>query len=47
MIFIFKGRGFVTFPVKYKAIVFRPFKGQVMDAVVNQVNKVRINLLLI
>ncbi|KAK0425309.1 hypothetical protein QR680_009135 [Steinernema hermaphroditum] len=34
------GRGFVLYPVKYKAIVFRPFKGQVMDAVVNQVNKV-------
>ena len=36
------GRGFVIYPVKYKAIVFRPFKGQVMDAVVNQVNKVGI-----
>lgn len=35
------GRGFVLYPVKYKAIVFRPFKGQVVDAVVNQVNKVR------
>lgn len=33
----FVGRGFVIYPVKYKAIVFRPFKGQVMDAVVNQV----------
>jgi DNA-directed RNA polymerase II subunit RPB7 len=32
----------VVYPVKYKAIVFRPFKGQVMDAVVNQVNKVGI-----
>ncbi|MCP9258016.1 DNA-directed RNA polymerase II subunit RPB7 [Dirofilaria immitis] len=31
------GRGFVLYPVKYKAIVFRPFKGQVVDAVVNQV----------
>lgn len=31
------GRGFVIYPVKYKAIVFRPFKGQVVDAVVNQV----------
>ncbi|KAE9416569.1 hypothetical protein Angca_007499, partial [Angiostrongylus cantonensis] len=30
-------RGFVIYPVKYKAIVFRPFKGQVVDAVVNQV----------
>ncbi|EPB73868.1 RNA polymerase Rpb7 protein [Ancylostoma ceylanicum] len=40
------GRGFVIYPVKYKAIVFRPFKGQVVDAVVNQillqVNKVGI-----
>lgn len=35
------GRGFVLYPVKYKAIVFRPFKGEVVDAVVTQVNKVR------
>ena len=34
-------RGFVIYPVKYKAIVFRPFKGEVLDAVVTQVNKVR------
>lgn len=34
------GQGFVVYPVKYKAIVFRPFKGQVLDAVVTQVNKV-------
>ena len=34
------GRGFVVYPVKYKAIVFRPFKGEVLDAVVTQVNKV-------
>ncbi|RMX40822.1 hypothetical protein pdam_00006499 [Pocillopora damicornis] len=33
------GRGFVVYPVKYKAIVFRPFKGEVLDAVVMQVNK--------
>ncbi|XP_046445751.1 DNA-directed RNA polymerase II subunit RPB7-like isoform X2 [Daphnia pulex] len=38
--FILPGRGFVGYPVKYKAIVFRPFKGQVFDAVVTQVNKV-------
>jgi DNA-directed RNA polymerase subunit E'/Rpb7 len=36
------GRGFVLYPVKYKAIVFRPFKGEVVDAVVTQVNKVRV-----
>lgn len=36
------GSGFVTYPVKYKAIVFRPFKGEVLDGVVTQVNKVGI-----
>lgn len=35
------GQGFVVYPVKYKAIVFRPFKGEVLDAIVMQVNKVR------
>lgn len=34
------GQGFVLYPVKYKAIVFRPFKGQVLDGIVVQVNKV-------
>ncbi len=34
------GRGYVVYPVEYKAIVFRPFKGEVLDAVVSQVNKV-------
>ncbi|VDP05962.1 unnamed protein product [Soboliphyme baturini] len=34
------GRGFVVYPVKYKAIVFRPFKGEVVDAIVTQVNRV-------
>lgn len=38
------GQGFVVYPVKYKAIVFRPFKGEVLDAIVTQVNKVRINV---
>lgn len=36
------GQGFVVYPVKYKAIVFRPFKGEVLDAIVTQVNKVKI-----
>ncbi|CAG2179351.1 unnamed protein product, partial [Oppiella nova] len=36
------GTGFVTYAIKYKAIVFRPFKGEVLDAVVTQVNKVGI-----
>lgn len=35
------GTGFVKYPIKYKAILFRPFKGEVVDAVVTQVNKVR------
>lgn len=38
------GQGFVVYPVKYKAIVFRPFKGQVLDAVVTQVNKASISI---
>ncbi|OQV20217.1 DNA-directed RNA polymerase II subunit RPB7 [Hypsibius exemplaris] len=40
--FIQPGQGFVVYPVKYKAVVFRPFKGEVCDAVVTQVNKVGI-----
>lgn len=39
------GQGFVVYPVKYKAIVFRPFKGEVLDAVVTQVNKVTRNMI--
>jgi len=39
---ILPGQGFVTYKIKYKAIVFRPVKGQVMDAVVSQVNKLGI-----
>lgn len=39
---ILPGQGFVVYPVKYKAIVFRPFKGEVLDAVVRQVNKARL-----
>ena len=38
-------RGFVMYNVKYKAIVFRPFKGEVLDAVVTQVNKVLIKFI--
>eukprot|EP01111_Echinosteliopsis_oligospora_P004385 TRINITY_DN1705_c0_g1_i1.p1 TRINITY_DN1705_c0_g1~~TRINITY_DN1705_c0_g1_i1.p1 ORF type:complete len:173 (+),score=31.96 TRINITY_DN1705_c0_g1_i1:55-573(+) len=34
-----EGTGFVVFPVKFKAIVFKPFKGEVLDAVVTQVSK--------
>ncbi|KAJ0083593.1 hypothetical protein Patl1_31248 [Pistacia atlantica] len=28
------GTGFVTFPVKYQCVVFRPFKGEILEAVV-------------
>ncbi|KOB71522.1 DNA-directed RNA polymerase II subunit RPB7-like protein [Operophtera brumata] len=40
------GQGFVVYPVKYKAIVFRPFKGEVLDAIVTQVNKFAIGTLM-
>ena len=33
------GAGLVTFPVRFMAVVFRPFKGEVLDAVVTTVNK--------
>ncbi|KAI6174079.1 DNA-directed RNA polymerase II subunit RPB7 [Aphelenchoides besseyi] len=36
------GSGFAIYPVRYKAIVFRPFKNQVIDGVVKQVNDVGI-----
>jgi DNA-directed RNA polymerase subunit E'/Rpb7 len=35
------GSGLATFEVKYNCLVFRPFKGEVLDAVVTDVNKVR------
>lgn len=37
---ILPGQGLVVYVVKYKAIVFRPFKGEVLEAVVTQLNKV-------
>ncbi|XP_050529442.1 DNA-directed RNA polymerase II subunit RPB7-like isoform X5 [Daktulosphaira vitifoliae] len=37
---ILPGQGLVVYSVKYKAIVFRPFKGEVLEAVVTQLNKV-------
>ncbi len=37
---IMPSRGHVLIPVKYKAIVFRPFKSEVLDAVVTTVTKV-------
>jgi DNA-directed RNA polymerase II subunit RPB7 len=33
------GTGMVGFKIVYKAVVFRPFKNEVLDAVVTQVNK--------
>ncbi|CAF5191703.1 unnamed protein product, partial [Rotaria sp. Silwood1] len=33
------GRGYVIFPVKYHAIVFRPFKHEVVEAIITQVTK--------
>jgi hypothetical protein len=35
-----EGTGYVTFPVKYQSVVFRPFKGEILEAVVTMVNKV-------
>eukprot|EP00983_Pelagomonas_calceolata_P002031 68191-Pelagomonas_calceolata.AAC.2 len=34
------GTGFATFQVMYKALVFRPYKGEVLDTSVTSVNKV-------
>lgn len=34
-----EGGGLATFPMTFNAIVFRPFKGEVFDAVVTTVNK--------
>ena len=33
------GTGDVLFDVKYQAVVFRPFKGEVLDGVVTEVNE--------
>ena len=38
--FIREGTGHATFGVKYSCVVFRPFKGEVVDCVVTSVNKV-------
>jgi DNA-directed RNA polymerase II subunit RPB7 len=39
--------GYAIFDIKYKAIVLKPFKGEVVDAVVSGVNKVSTNILLL
>lgn len=35
-----EGTGSAVFHVQYTCLVFRPFKGEVLDAVVTSVNKV-------
>ena len=39
---VMPGSGQAEFVTRYRAIVFKPFKGQVVDGVVNNVNKVRL-----
>ena len=41
---VLSGSGQAEFITRYRAIVFKPFKGEVVDGVVNNVNKVRIAL---
>jgi DNA-directed RNA polymerase II subunit RPB7 len=36
---VIPGSGAAEFDVKYRAIVWRPFKGEVVDAIVTNVNK--------
>lgn len=43
---VLPGSGQAEFITRYRAIVFKPFKGEVVDGVVNNVNKVRCNCLL-
>ena len=38
---VMPGSGQAEFVTRYRAIVFKPFKGEVVDGVVNNVNKVR------
>jgi DNA-directed RNA polymerase II subunit RPB7 len=38
---IAESSGYATFPVKYRAIVMRTFKNEIVDAVVTRVTKVR------
>ena len=38
---VLSGSGQAEFVTRYRAIVFKPFKGEVVDGVVNNVNKVR------
>ena len=38
---VLSGSGQAEFITRYRAIVFKPFKGEVVDGVVNNVNKAR------
>jgi len=38
---VLSGSGQAEFITRYRAIVFKPFKGEVVDGIVNNVNKVR------
>lgn len=39
---VLPGNGQAEFVARYRAIVFKPFKGEVLDGVVGEVNKVRV-----
>jgi DNA-directed RNA polymerase II subunit RPB7 len=39
-----EGTGFATFEVKYTAIVFKPFRGEVLDTTVTEVSNVSLLL---
>ena len=39
---VLSGSGQAEFIIRYRAIVFKPFKGEVVDGVVNTVSKVRL-----
>lgn len=39
---VLSGNGQAEFVTRYRAIVFKPFKGEVVDGVVKNVNKVRL-----
>lgn len=41
---VLPGSGQAEFITRYRAIVFKPFKGEVVDGVVNNVNKVRYDI---
>jgi DNA-directed RNA polymerase II subunit RPB7 len=44
---ILEGSGMAEFTVKYKAIVYKPFKGEVVEARITVVNKVYLSLTII